>query len=148
MYKRQIDVCRQQEHTREQAEQLAKRQKRWKLLVLIYVESETPQCKRALDILSKNISNLRDQVDILQAHATSFFGECERQQRLQANVVEHADRIRVQDIKAVAFKIVAALVNYHENQGTFVGHSFESYELLPGQQVLVEDVLQAFVDHQ
>ena len=59
-----IEVCRQQEDTLEQAEQLAIKSKQWGLLVQIKIENRKEPAK-ALEIIDKNITNLKEKVECL-----------------------------------------------------------------------------------
>lgn len=55
--------------------ELAKQKKRWKLVVQIYIESEN-ECKKALDIIKINITNLRCKVELLQKYGPRLLAEC------------------------------------------------------------------------
>jgi hypothetical protein len=59
-----IEVCRQQEDTLDQAEQLAFRSKQWSLLVQINIENRK-QPGKALEIIDKSITNLKEKVECL-----------------------------------------------------------------------------------
>ena len=59
-----IEVCRQQDSTRQHAIALAEKKKRWKLLVQIYIESQG-WYKKALVMIDTKINNVRQKVDLL-----------------------------------------------------------------------------------
>lgn len=67
-----IEVCRQQEDTLDQAEQLAMKAKQWALLVQIKVENRKDPAM-ALDIIEKQIANLKEKVECLQMYAPKLF---------------------------------------------------------------------------
>ena len=67
-----IEVCRQQEDTLDQAEQLAIKSKQWGLLVQIKIENRKDPAK-ALEIIDKNINNLKEKVECLQLYAPKLF---------------------------------------------------------------------------
>ena len=46
---------------------LAKKKKRWKLVVQIYMEGQN-ECKKALDVIRQNMTNLKDKVLMLQKY--------------------------------------------------------------------------------
>ena len=53
---------------------LAKKKKRWKLVVQIYMEGQN-ECKKALDIIRQNMTNLKDKVLMLQKYGPQFLSE-------------------------------------------------------------------------
>ena len=73
-----IEVCRQQDSTRQHAIQLAEKKQRWKLLVQIYIESQN-QYKKALIMIDTRINNVREKVDLLQMYGPKLLKECEHQ---------------------------------------------------------------------
>ena len=72
-----IEVCRQQDLTREYAIDLAEKKQRWKLLVQIYIENQKLY-KKALIKIDKNINNVREKVDMLQMYGPKLLKACER----------------------------------------------------------------------
>jgi hypothetical protein len=59
-----IEVCRQQDDTLKQAEELASKSQQWSLLVQITIENRKDPAK-ALQIIDENISNLKEKVECL-----------------------------------------------------------------------------------
>ena len=57
---------------------LAKKKKRWKLVVQIYMEGQN-ECKKALDVIRQNMTNLKDKVLMLQKYGPQFLSESKSQ---------------------------------------------------------------------
>jgi hypothetical protein len=72
-----IEVCRQQDLTREHAIELAEKKQRWKLLVQIYIENQKLY-KKALIKIRDKINNVREKVDMLQMYGPKLLKECEK----------------------------------------------------------------------
>ena len=67
-----IEVCRQQDDTLRQAEELASKSQQWALLVQITIENRKDPAK-ALQIIDENIVNLKEKVECLQLYAPKLF---------------------------------------------------------------------------
>ena len=148
-----IEVCRQQDLTREYAIDLAEKKKRWKLLVQIYIENQKLY-KKALIKIDQNIDNVREKVDMLQMYGPKLLKQCEKQDRennknyptynfMEARTKEDERTLTTKDVMDVAFRIVQALVYYVAN-GKFRQDS--NLNLGKNQVVRIEDLLQIFVD--
>ena len=154
-----IEVCRQQDSTRDHAIMLAEKMARWKLLVQIYIENQK-QYKKALNLINWNICNVREKVDLLQMYGPKLLKECERQERERAKNYETFQLINdknkdndksltTKDVMQVALDIVISMVYYKAHGNQFIRQidKDKKLELGPKQEVLIEDLLQIFVDH-
>ena len=112
-----IEVCRQQDLTREYAIDLAEKKQRWKLLVQIYIENQKLY-KKALIKIDKNINNVREKVDMLQMYGPKLLKACERQDKemsgknypsynfIEGRTKEDERSLTTKDVMDVTFGIV------------------------------------------
>ena len=138
---------------------LAENMQRWKLLVQIYIENQK-QYKKALNLINNKITNVREKVDLLQMYGPKLLKECERQEKERLKNYESFQLISeknkdndktltTKDVMQVALDIVISMVYYkaHGNQFNRAIDKERKLELGPKQVVLIEDLLQIFVDH-
>ena len=125
-----IEVCRQQDLTREYAIELAEKKQRWKLLVQIYIENQKLY-KKALIKIDKNINNVREKVDMLQMYGPKLLKECKRLDEensksypsynfIEGRAKEDERLLTTKDVMDVAYGIVQSLVYYVANGKQFV----------------------------
>jgi hypothetical protein len=110
-----IEVCRQQEDTLEQAEQLASKSKQWGMLVQIKIENRKEPAK-ALEIIDKNISNLKEKVDCLQLYAPKLFKAIMQAKGLERqgalSLIDFNKSTLLDQLQNLVRNIVGALIEY------------------------------------
>lgn len=142
-----IEVCRQQEDTLEQAEQLAIKSKQWSLLVQIKIENRKDPAK-ALEIIDKNITNIKEKVECLQLYAPKLFKAIQQAKGtgVPTSMFDLNKSTLTEQLQTLVRNIVAALVEHKKTRGKWVTEAFKHLELKDKQKVRIEDLLQIFVD--
>jgi outer membrane protein OmpA-like peptidoglycan-associated protein len=144
-----IEVCRQQEDTLEQAEKLAEKSQQWSLLVQIQIENRKQPAK-ALEIIDKRISSLREKVDCLQLYAPKLFKAIAAAKGLERQLSQSLFDLNksslVEQLQALARNIVGALLE-HKKHKKFVSEQYRHLEMPDKRRAIrVEDLIQVFVD--
>ena len=111
-------------------------------------------------MINNKITNVREKVDLLQMYGPKLLKECERQEKERLKNYESFQLISeknkdndktltTKDVMQVALDIVISMVYYkaHGNQFNRAIDKERKLELGPKQVVLIEDLLQIFVDH-
>jgi len=136
-----IEVCRQQEDTLEQAEQMAEYQKKWKLLVQIKAENKK-EYAQAMEIIDQRISNLKEKVTCLQIYGPKLL---KQKDWLQDKFREIESVESPQDkIMRIVKEVAKALIE-HKKIGRF-SKEFQHFELKNMQKIRLEELLKIFVD--
>ena len=137
-----IEVCRQQEDTLEQAEQLALKSKQWGLLVQIKVENRKEPAK-ALEIIDKQIANVKEKVECLQLYAPKLFKAIVAAKSQEWQVASRSDLkaiTLIEQLQGLVRNIVGALVEF-KKQKKFTSDGYKHYELKEKQKVRIEDLI-------
>ena len=141
-------MCRQQEDTLEQAEQLASKSKQWGMLVQIKIENRKEPAK-ALEIIDKNISNLKEKVECLQLYAPKLFKAIMQAKGLERqgalSLIDFNKSTLLDQLQNLVRNIVGALIEY-KKQKKFTSDAYKHFELKEKQRIRIEDLIQIFVD--
>jgi hypothetical protein len=123
------------------------------LLVQIKIENRKEPAK-ALEIIDKNITNLKEKVECLQLYAPKLFkaivqakGGSNPQGLLlgSSSLFDLNKSTLVEQLQALVRNIVGALIE-HKKVRRFVSEQYRGYELKDKQKIRIEDLLQIFVD--
>jgi len=145
-----IEVCRQQDDTLKQAEELASKSQQWSLLVQITIENRKDPAK-ALQIIDENISNLKEKVECLQLYAPKLFkairAENDRDRQGGITMSDYNRNKLIDKLQNLVKQIVDALIEYKGNKGKgFTSNNYQHFELKEKQKIYIEHLLQIFVD--
>jgi hypothetical protein len=127
-----IEVCRQQDDTLKQAEELASKSQQWSLLVQITIENRKDPAK-ALQIIDENISNLKEKVECLQLYAPKLFkairAENDRDRQGGITMSDYNRTRLIDKLQNLVKQIVDALIEYKRNKGKFLSNNYQHFEL-------------------
>jgi hypothetical protein len=130
-----IEVCRGQPETLEQAEALAEKSKNFKLLVQIKIENRHDNAS-ALNIIDKQINNLKEKVQCLQQYVPKLLKSRDSKEDDYLTRRDQSQRI----LKIVK-DIAKALVEYTKHKKVFMSEAFKKFSLKANQKVRIEDLL-------
>ena len=136
-----IDVCRQKQGYLDLAINLSKRYEKWKLLVSIYIEGETPNYNEALVIIDERVRLVKDKVKLLQQYGGQLLGANDSKffKDNQPKVGREKKTIEL------LFKITKYLISKKKNPN-FGSPEYQNYDLDPHKTTTLDDMLKIFVD--
>lgn len=118
------------------------------MLVQIKIENRKEPAK-ALEIIDKNITNLKEKVECLQMYAPKLFKaitQAKNQERQGAiSLLDLNKQTLLDQLQNLVRNIVGALIEY-KKQKKFTSDQYKHYELKEKQRVRIEDLIQIFVD--